>query len=51
MITIYQMETLATVLSSNIEKDITHYNIRYALPRNFRFMNSSWGTNLISIIT
>ena len=37
-------------LNSTIDKDITHYNISYGLPLNYRYMNTSTGTSSISVL-
>jgi len=37
-------------LNSTIDKDITHYNVSYGLPLNYRYMNTSTGTSSISVL-
>ena len=38
-------------LNSNIDKDITRYSISYALPSNYRYMNTGQGVNYIKVLT
>lgn len=38
-------------LNSNIDKDINRYSISYALPQNYRYMNSTEGVNTVKVLT